>query len=71
MGIYYFNLSDLQSLENNLDKGLYNKKDKFIIDLRKIFQNARIYNKQFTIYHKYAKDIENSLDDEIKNLRDD
>jgi hypothetical protein len=58
-------------LENNLDKGLYNLKDKFVIDLRKIFQNARVYNKQFTIYHKYAKDIENSLEDDIKNLKDD
>ncbi len=58
-------------MENNLDKGLYNLKDKFVIDLRKIFQNARVYNKQFTIYHKYAKDIENSLEDDIKNLKDD
>ena len=38
--------------------------------LKKIFDNAKKYNKQFTIYHKYAKDLENSVEDDIKNLKD-
>jgi hypothetical protein len=54
-----------------LNKGLYNIKDKFVVDLRKIFSNAKIYNKPNTIYHKYAKDIEASIEDDIRLLRDD
>lgn len=62
---------DLQTLENNLDKGFYNTKDKFICDLRKIFSNARQYNRPHTIYHKYSKDIEALIQDDIEQLRDD
>jgi len=58
-------------LENNLNKGIYNTKDKFVADLRKIFNNAKLYNKPNTIYHKYAKDIEISIEDDIRLLRDD
>jgi len=61
----------LQTLENNLNKGIYNAKDKFAIDLIKIFTNAKKYNKPNTIYHKYAKDIEASIEDDIRLLRDD
>ena len=61
----------MQTLEINLDKGLYNTKDKFVVDLRKIFINAKQYNKPHTIYHKYAKDIEASIEDDVKLLRDD
>jgi len=69
--MYFFILLDLQTLEINLNKGLYNIKDKFVVDLRKIFSNAKIYNKPNTIYHKYAKDIEASIEDDIRLLRDD
>ena len=73
MGKIFFFLIflDLQTLENNLDKGLYNSKEKFVIDLKRIFSNAKIYNKQFTIYYKYAEGIESSIEDEIKLLKDD
>ncbi len=61
----------MQTLETNLNKGLYNTKDKFVVDLKKIFDNAKKYNKLSTIYHKYAKDIEASIEDDIRLLRDD
>jgi hypothetical protein len=60
---------DVQTLQANLDSGVYKNKENFVKDLRKIFNNARLYNKPCTIYHKYAKDIENSIEDDIKNLK--
>ena len=61
---------DLETLENNLNAGCYPNKDKFVKSLRKIFENARTYNRPNTIYYKTASDIENSLDFEIKNLKE-
>jgi histone acetyltransferase len=61
---------DVQTLESNLESGHYKSRETFIKDLKKIFSNAKVYNKPHTIYHKYAKDIENSIDDDIKNLKD-
>jgi hypothetical protein len=57
-------------MEENLEQGYYNEKERFVKDLRKIFLNARTYNKPNTIYHKYAKDIENSLEDDMSKLKD-
>jgi histone acetyltransferase len=60
----------VSTLENNLESGMYKTKEKFVKDLKKIFTNAKNYNKPHTIYHKYAKDIENSIEDSIKNLKE-
>ncbi len=61
---------DVQTIQVRLDSGMYKNKEGLVRDLRKIFGNARLYNKPCTIYHKYAKDIENSIEDDIKNLKD-
>jgi hypothetical protein len=61
---------DLQTLESNLEAGMYSDRSKFIKDLNLIFTNAKSYNKPNTIYHKYAKDIEASIEEDIKSLRD-
>lgn len=57
-------------MEQNLESGYYKNKDSFTKDVKKIFTNAKTYNKSFTIYHKYAKDLENLVEDDIKNLND-
>jgi len=57
-------------LESNLDSGSYKTKEKFVRDLKKIFINSKHYNKPHTIYHKYAKDLENFIEDDIKSLKD-
>ena len=62
---------DLQTLEKGLESGNYKNKNAFVKDLRKIFSNARQYNKVNSIYHKYATMLENSIEDDIANLRQD
>ena len=49
---------------------MYKTKDKFVKDLKKIFTNAKAYNKPHTSYHKYAKDFEANIEDDIKCLKD-
>jgi len=61
---------DIQTLEGQLESGIYKTKEKFVKDLKKIFCNAKLYNKPHTIYHRYAKDIENCIEDDLKNLKD-
>ncbi len=61
---------DIQTLENNLESGCYKNKEIFVKDLRKIFNNAKQYNKPHTIYHKYAKDLEHTVEDDIQNLKE-
>ena len=39
-------------------------------DLRKIFNNARTYNKPGTIYYKYATTLENYIEEDLKKLKD-
>ena len=60
---------DLQTLEKGLESGNYKSKNTFVKDLRKIFDNARTYNKPGSIYHRYATALENSIEDDIKNLK--
>jgi len=60
---------DLQTLSDNLDKGIYKGKNSFVNDLLKIFKNAKEFNKPNTIYHKYAVSLEKLLEDDIKNLK--
>lgn len=63
------NPMDLQTLSENLDKGIYKGKNSFVNDLLKIFKNAKEFNKPNTIYHKYAVSLEKLLEDDIKNLK--
>jgi histone acetyltransferase len=61
---------DIQTLEAHLEKGDYKQKAQFVKDVKKIFTNAKSYNKPFTIYHKYAKDIETMIEDDLKSLKE-
>ena len=67
---YFLFCADLQTLENNLECSHYKDKESFIKDLKKIFTNAKMYNKPYTVYHKSAKDLENLIEDDLKNLKD-
>ena len=61
---------DLSTLEKGVESGKYKYKIDFEKDLRKIFNNARTYNKPGTIYHKYATSLENFIEEDLKKLKD-
>ncbi len=61
---------DLQTLESNLELGNYKSKKAFEKDLSKIFENAKTYNKPSTFYYKSAKELEQMIISDLKNLSD-
>jgi histone acetyltransferase len=61
---------DLQTLEKGVESGKYKTKSVFENDLRKIFNNARTYNKPGTIYYKFASLLENHIEEDLKKLKD-
>ena len=61
---------DLRTLEKGVESGQYKTKTAFVKDLKKIFNNARTYNKSGTIYSKYATVLENYIEEDIKKLKE-
>ena len=61
---------DLSTLANELESGKYKNKNMFEKDLRKIFNNARIYNGPNTHYYKNADFLENFIENDLKKLKD-
>ena len=61
---------DLQTLEKGVESGKYKNKTAFVKDLKKIFNNARTYNKAGTIYSKFATILENFIEEDIKKLKE-
>ena len=59
---------DLETLEKGVESGKYKNKVVFEKDLRKIFSNARTYNKSGTIYYKFANTLENYIEEDLKKL---
>jgi histone acetyltransferase len=69
--IIYFNFAlDLQTLERGLETGNYKTKECFVKDVKKIFSNAKQYNKANSIYHKYAAAMEIFIEEDLKNLKE-
>lgn len=63
-------LIDFQTLESNLNLGEYKNKQQFAKDLKKIFINARLYNKPITFFYKSSKDLESKADAELSLIDD-
>ena len=61
---------DLSTLEKGVESGKYKYKIDFEKDLRKIFNNARIYNGPNTHYYKNADFLENFIENDLKKLKD-
>ncbi len=45
---------DLEKVSHKLSEGAYRSREEFKRDVNKIFENARLYNQEETIYYKYA-----------------
>ncbi len=48
---------DLERVHKKLMDGCYRSRDDFKADITKIFDNARVYNQEETIYYKYANQL--------------
>lgn len=45
-------------------------KEQFKKDIQKIFENARIYNQEETIYYKYANQLQNLVRPMLERLKE-
>ena len=48
---------DLEKVSRKVNEGAYRSKEDFKKDIVKIFDNARVYNQEETIYYKYANQL--------------
>lgn len=61
---------DLEKLQKNLEDDVYQSRDQFKRDLQRIFENARTYNQQETIYYKYANQLEALVRPMLERLKE-
>ena len=61
---------DLETLEKGLEIGKYKNKSVFLKDLKKIFSNARAYNKPISYCYKFANNLELFIEEDLKKLKD-
>eukprot|EP00474_Spongospora_subterranea_P010086 CRZ10544.1 hypothetical protein [Spongospora subterranea] len=59
---------DLQTMETNLDKGLYTTKERFMEDVEKIITNCKVYNEPETIYVRCANALQKRARKLIKKI---
>lgn len=59
----------LEKVSENLESGAYqDKMEQFGKDLKQIFENAIMYNRADTVYHKYAVQLMELLEGLINDL---
>jgi histone acetyltransferase len=49
---------DIKTIKEKVRQGQYDTLEKFVDDVRRIFKNARTYNKEDTVYYKMADKLE-------------
>ena len=57
-------------MEHKLEKGQYADLDAFITDAQLVFDNAKVYNPEDTIYDKGAVKMERVLMDHVSRVRE-
>jgi len=61
---------DLEKVQRKLNEGAYRTREQFKYDVTKIFDNARIYNQEETIYYKYANQLQNHVRPMMDRLKE-
>ncbi len=60
----------MERVSKKLSEGAYRSKDDFKADITKIFDNARVYNQEETIYYKYANQLQNFVKPMLERLKE-
>ncbi|ETW85228.1 hypothetical protein HETIRDRAFT_438210 [Heterobasidion irregulare TC 32-1] len=64
------NPMDFSTMEHKLETGQYQDLDAFIADAQLVFDNAKVYNPEDTIYYKGAVKMERVLMDHVSRVRE-
>jgi len=62
--------ADLERVQRKLNEGAYRTREQFRYDVTKIFDNARLYNQEETIYYKYANQLQNHVRPMMDRLKE-
>ena len=62
--------ADFSTMEHKLETGQYQNLDAFIADAQLVFDNAKVYNPEDTIYYKGAVKMERVLMDHVSRVRE-
>lgn len=68
---YYDTISnpiDIKTIRERVKQGQYDTLEKFVEDVQRIFDNARTYNKEDTVYYKMANKLEEFIQPFLKQL---
>ena len=57
-------------MQKKLSEGMYRTREEFKYDVNKIFDNARIYNQEETIYYKYANQLQGYVRPMLDRLKE-
>jgi Bromodomain len=57
-------------VQKKLSEGMYRTREEFKYDVNKIFDNARIYNQEETIYYKYANQLQGYVRPMLDRLKE-
>ncbi len=61
---------DLEKVQKKLGEGFYKSREEFKADITKIFDNARTYNQEETIYYKYANQLQAHVKPMLERLKE-
>ena len=61
---------DLEKVSRKLADGAYRSREDFKLDITKIFDNARVYNQEETIYYKYANQLQAFVKPMLERLKE-
>jgi hypothetical protein len=61
---------DLEKVGRKLSEGAYRNREDFKYDINKIFENARLYNQEETIYYKYANQLQGYVRPMLERLKE-
>ena len=61
----------MEKVQRKLSEGQYAGREQFRYDITKIFDNARIYNQEETIYYKYANQLQALVKPMLDRIKED
>lgn len=60
----------MEKVQKKLGEGCYRTREEFKYDITKIFDNARIYNQEETIYYKYANQLQGFVKPQLERVKE-
>jgi histone acetyltransferase len=64
------NPTDVKTIEKKLANNEYKDRESFCDDVKRIFENCRLYNQPETVYYKCAGELEEYIKPHLESLKE-